>query len=62
MVNIATFRIKFKEEMEGLQGHVMGEDLPAIDMSDHKGWPAVHFYKIKDGKYVPTGDWIYLKK
>lgn len=60
--DLATFRIKFKEEMEGLQGHVMGEDLPAIDMSDHKGWPAVHFYKIKDGKYVPTGDWIYLKK
>ncbi len=60
--DLATFRIQFKEEMEGLKGHVMGEDLPAIDMSDHKGWPAGHFYQIKGGKYLPVGDWIYVKK
>ncbi len=56
--DIKAFRKLVRDEMEGIKGLDDGGITPPLDYADHQGSTAARIAEIKDGKYVPAGEWI----
>jgi branched-chain amino acid transport system substrate-binding protein len=56
--DIKAFRKSVRDEMENLKGVDVGGIAPPLNYADHQGSTQARIAQIKDGKYVPLGDWI----
>lgn len=56
--DLKAFRKLVRGEMEGIKGLDDGGITPPLDYSDHQGSTQARITEVKDGKYVPVGDWI----
>ena len=56
--DIKVFRKSVRDELEGLKGLDVGGITPPVDYANHQGSLRARIAEIKDGKYVPTSDWI----
>jgi len=56
--DIVVFRKSVRDEMEALQALDVGGITPPITYAGHQGTTQARISEIKDGKYVPVGDWI----
>jgi branched-chain amino acid transport system substrate-binding protein len=56
--DIKAFRTSVRDAMEGLKGLDTGGIVPPADFANHQGSTQARLAQIKDGKYVPLGDWI----
>lgn len=56
--DIKAFRKSVRDELEGLKGLDVGGITPPVDYANHQGSMRARIAEIKDGKYVPTSDWI----
>jgi branched-chain amino acid transport system substrate-binding protein len=56
--DIVAFRKSVRDEMEALQALDVGGITPPITYAGHQGTTQARISEIKDGKYVPVGDWI----
>ena len=56
--DIKAFRLSVRDAAEGLKGLDDGGITPPLDYSGHQGSTLARIAEIKDGKYVPVGDWI----
>ena len=56
--DLKAFRKLIRGEMEGIKNLDDGGITPPLDYADHQGSTQARITEIKDGKYVPAGDWI----
>jgi branched-chain amino acid transport system substrate-binding protein len=56
--DLKAFRKLIRDEMEGIKNLDDGGITPPLDYADHQGSTQARITEIKDGKYVPAGDWI----
>lgn len=56
--DIKAFRKSVRDEMVALKGLDAGGIVPPLDYSGHQGSTQARIAEIKNGQYVPTGDWI----
>ena len=56
--DLKAFRKLIRGEMEGIKDLDAGGITPPLDYSDHQGSTQARITEVKDGKYVPVGDWI----
>jgi branched-chain amino acid transport system substrate-binding protein len=59
--DVAAFRKSVRDELEALKNLDVGGITPPADFSNHQGSIEARVAEIKDGKYVPVGDWIEAK-
>jgi len=59
--DIKAFRNNVKEEMEGLKDFNVGGITPPLNYADHQGTTQARLAEIKNGRYVPSGDWIQAR-
>ena len=56
--DIKQFRQDVREQMEALTSLGDGGITPPLNFANHQGSTQARIAEIKDGKYVPTGEWI----
>ena len=56
--DIKSFRKSVRDAMEGLKDFDTGGITPPFTYADHQGSVQARVAEIKDGKYVPVGNWI----
>ena len=56
--DIKAFRMSVRDAMERLKDFDDGGITPPLDFAGHQGSTLARLAEIKDGKYVPLGDWI----
>jgi branched-chain amino acid transport system substrate-binding protein len=56
--DITIFRKSIREELEKLKDVDTGGITPPVSYANHQGSTQARIAQIKDGKYVPLGDWI----
>ncbi|MBV9786508.1 MAG: ABC transporter substrate-binding protein [Acidisphaera sp.] len=56
--DIKQFRQSVREQMEALTNLDDGGITPPLNFANHQGSIQARIAEIKDGKYVPTGEWI----
>lgn len=56
--DIKQFRQAVRQQMEAETKLDDGGITPPLDFSNHQGFIQARIAEVKDGKYVPTGDWI----
>ena len=56
--DLAAFRQATRDALEGIKGLDDGGITPPLDFTSHQGSVQARISEIRDGKYVPTTDWI----
>ena len=56
--DLAAFRQATRDALEGIKGLDDGGITPPLDFTNHQGSVQARISEIKDGKYLPTTDWI----
>lgn len=56
--DLAAFRVAVRDALEATKGLDVGGITPPLDYADHQGSERARIAVIKDGDYVPGGDWI----
>jgi len=59
--DVKAFRKSVRDELEGLKDLDVGGIAPPLNYAGHQGSTQARMARIKDGKYVPIGDWINAK-
>jgi branched-chain amino acid transport system substrate-binding protein len=59
--DIKAFRKTVRDEMEGLKDLDVGGITPPLNYADHQGTVQARIAEIKNGNYVPQGEWIQAR-
>lgn len=59
--DLAAFRKEVRAGLEGLKDFDVGGITPPVNYADHQGSKQARISEIKNGAYVPVGEWIQTK-
>ena len=59
--DIKAFRKTVRDEMEALKDLDDGGITPPLNYADHQGTTQARLAEIKNGTYVPVGEWIQAR-